>query len=379
VIARTGPLLAAVLLAAACQGGTRPGYSGPARASGRTSQAAAANTVAQGPRDSSRSAQSPEPEQQKRDERAGYIAATFLRNGMELPRLGWIVPPNTVITREYLPHVYVYSDSASVEQARWQRRVTPAELRRLRETAGIACGRASEHNRYALPDPKGQTQAEEATPGEILYTAHFLVKGPSDVSTTETSAKEIADGYSLFAVNRRGTLTKAFDVAADGWVFTMIGFYDDQSNEMFAEGMILYDASKKVVGSESWDVSDDTVCEGCDVPAYDDDLEDEFPVLNVYRIPHFAAPLLLEDTSFGQTGALSLVTFDADGNYAEYRLTEDLGGCGEPAPPNGVLLAGFRGPGLARPGVRRPYGLRRHVLSTGRLPAARARASGSSR
>jgi hypothetical protein len=284
----------------------------------------------------------------------GYITATFIRYGMELPRLGWIVPPATVIAREHVSDIFVYSDAPAIERARWSRRITPAELRQLREDGGIACGRAAEYHQYTLPAPPADAPPLE--PGQILFTTRPLVKRPSDASMGDSSPDEITDAYKLFGINRRGTLTKAFDLQVDDYVFAFIGFYEAESEEMFAEGIVLYDPSGKAIGSESWDVSDETVCNGCLVPTYDDELDDEFSILNVYRLPHFAAPVLLEETSFGLTGALSLVTFDPQGAYAEYRLTEDLSGCEEPAQPNGVRLAGLKGRvGTARSSASAPF------------------------
>jgi hypothetical protein len=276
-----------------------------------------------------------------------FISKTFERYKMDLPQLGWIVPPRTIVARDHYSELFVYSDAPKVQRARWIRALTPGQILELRQKAGVACMPAPQHNEYRLPASGSDSVSPQ--PAQIFFTTRRLVQKSVEVNIGQATQDEMNDAFELFAVNRRGTLTKAFHITAGGFTFTFVGFFQSENGNLFAEGLILYGPDGDVAGSQSWDVSDN----GGDAPGYEDDLEDEFPVVNVFRLPHFSAPLLLEDTSAGESDALSLITFDAEGRYAEYRIAEDVKGCGQMPRATVVARSGKAGSEFRVPGSRR--------------------------
>ena len=307
-----------------------------------------------------------------------YISTTFARYRMESPKLAWLVAPRTIVAAQKAPALWIWSEATSLVRADYRGKVTPAELRDFRRAEGIACARAPEHDRYELSKPVDR--AEENGPPDgaggdaVFYTTKRDAQIVGDATIAETSSEELSRAARLFGIIDGSVRSKGFDVIAGDYVFTFAGFYDPESDEMFASGLILSKGKeRRTIGSYSWDVSPDTVCEGCEVPDYDDSLEDSFGLLNVIRLPHFPYPLLFEESGTDDEDALSLVTFSAQAAYSEYRVYASTEGCDElaSAPP---VIAGRRLPlGQRRPGESWRAGSGGHGAGTTRSPRTLAR------
>ena len=281
---------------------------------------------------------------QKAEEPYGpYISATFARYKMELPKLAWRVPPRTIVAPEKAPALWIWSEAASLTRADYRGKVTPAELRDFRRGEGIACARAPEHDRYELSKSVDGEDGEPADPAHgdaVFYTAKSGAQIIGDATISETSSEELARAGKLFGIIDRATRSKGFNVIAGEYVFTFAGFYDEESDAMYTSGLILSKHNgSTTIASHSWDVSPDTLCEGCEVPHYDDPLEDTFGLLNLVRIPHFPYPLLLEDSGTDEEDGLSLVTFSAQAGYSEYRVYQSTDGCDELVSPPPVIAS----------------------------------------
>ncbi len=279
---------------------------------------------------------------QKAEEPYGsFISSTFAHYRMELPKLAWLVPPRTIIATEKTPAIWIWSESEHLTRAEYRGKLTPAELRRFRQTEGIACARAAEHDRYELSKADvntGGDSSDEQHGDAVFYTSKSGVRIISDATMTDTSDEELSRAGRLFGIIDRATRSKGFNVMAGDYTFTFAGFYDEESGEMFAAGLVLSDRKAgRTMASHSWDVSTDTVCEGCQVPQYDEPLEDNFGLLNLIRVPHFPYPLLLEDSGTDDEDALSLVTFSPQATYCEYRVYESFDGCDDLALPQPVI------------------------------------------
>jgi hypothetical protein len=282
---------------------------------------------------------------QKAEEPYGpYISATFARYKMELPKLAWLVPPRTIVAPAKAKALWIWGEGDNLTRADNRGKLTPSELRDFRKSEGIACSRAPEHDRYELSQPVERSDvgpSEEPRGDAVLFTTRNGAQIIRDATVAVTSDEELTRARQLFGIAAGATRSKGFDVTAGEYVFRFIGFYDDETGEMYASGLILaHRTGTGTIASYSWDVSADTVCEGCAVPGYDDPLEDNFGIFNIVRVPHFPYPLLLEDTGTEDEDALSLVTFSAQGAYTEYRVYESTEGCDElVAPP--PVIAGF--------------------------------------
>jgi hypothetical protein len=317
---------------------------------------------------------------QKAEEPYGpYISATFARHRMELPKLAWLVPPRTIVAPGKAAALWIWSEAGSLSRADYRGRLTPAELRDFRRTEGIACARAAEHDRYELPDPVEPNDAnptEDARGKAVLFTTKSEAQIIHGATITDTSEEELTRARQLFGLAATATRSKGFNVLAGDYVFTFAGFYDDESGEMYASGLILTRrAGNQTIASYSWDVSPDTVCEGCEVPQYDEPLEDNFGLLNIVHVPHFPYPLLLEDSGTEDEDALSLVTFSAQAAYAEYRVYESTEGCDElvTAPP--MIAAIPRTDGPSAIGSRAPRNGPAGRARARAYPVSRARRS----
>jgi len=146
---------------------------------------------------------------QKAEEPYGtFISSTFAHYRMELPKLAWLVPPRTIIATEKTPAIWIWGESEHLTRADYRGKLTPAELRRFRQTEGIACARAAEHDRYELSKAvvnTGGDSSDEQHGDAVFYTTRSGVRIISDATMTDTSDDELSRAGRLFGIIDRTT------------------------------------------------------------------------------------------------------------------------------------------------------------------------------
>ncbi len=258
-----------------------------------------------------------------------FVARTFHSSISEIPRMAWLVPPNTVIAEEKHASIYLYSISKRIEQARYLGVIGKEELTEIRKKHHVMCDPVDQTQyhpfyKYEFPGEIGKF------PDRVFYTSRPLTGGVrGGFRTAEQSGEILENIRGWVKKDKLQFLHKHFAISAlePSHIYSFHGFYDADTKEMFKESIVLTAPDGRILGRKFADVSWETVCDGCGLPTYDDGLPSSSSLINLFSFPQFSFPVLLLDTSTVEGRAISLATFDRNGAYSEYRLYEYVVNC----------------------------------------------------
>jgi hypothetical protein len=204
----------------------------------------------------------------------------------------------------------------------------------IRKKHTVACDVAATYHQYKLT---GKQTQQFSFPDRVFYTSKAL-PGPVKVGFKfgEFGKKELASIIKLAQLKESKFLHKYFIVApvSSHYRYSFHGFFSEETKELFKKGIILHNEEKVLVGN-FWEISEETLCDGCPMPLYRNeyphqsfpDMTHLFSLLNMFSFPHFSYPVLMLDTNTVETRAVSLITFTDKGEYSEYREYEYIVNC----------------------------------------------------
>jgi hypothetical protein len=251
---------------------------------------------------------------------AAYFNQVFASHNLVLPHMAWIAAPDSLLASSKFPQVFAYVPGIATQACPLQQMVDSSVAQDLRRRLGILCDDVA-YFRYHADGLKTEP------PMRALATSTRIPEsGPSGFHPVELKAKQLAEAIGALQCPKFACLHQEFALAGNDRrnVYAFVAIYDRRDRQLFNKGMFLFSGGK-LVGRHIEGPAD---CDGCSDAPYGEPLEGAYPVLNLYSFSDFAYPVLLLDTSTTEGQALSLVTFDPEQRFAEYRVYEYVVNCG---------------------------------------------------
>lgn len=275
------------------------------------------------------------------DDNDEYIIKTFKAFTPESPKMAWLVPPDIIITDEKFPIIYLYTDAREIQKAQLVKPFDKAEIAKIRKKYGVACeeypGERAQTTYYLYKMSRKPDKPLGGYPDRVFYTSKATEPAKAGFKYGVLEEKKLRDVFQTIKTGGKKFLHRHFTVlpAGSAHVYSFHGFYDDKSKLIFKEAVVLHDANGRVLAKISWDISEDTLCDGCPHPAFLNenpeapaaDMTESFRIINAFSLPRFSYPVLMLETSSVETRAISFMTFDAKGKYSEYRASEYFVNC----------------------------------------------------
>lgn len=246
---------------------------------------------------------------------SGYIGQTLADMKIATPRMAWAVPPNRILATTRQSTLFVFSDARQVRKAEYLRPLSGEKLETFRRDHPTACNSVAYE--YRIP----AVQFKNPTP--VFYSARRMpdsITGFSPVSLPEEALSDLR-GRDTFAV--RGEQHRYFVIASPDrkWIYSLHAFYDSvEPGKLRRLGIVLHDHLGGIRASHVESVSER--CGSCRNLTAADGPEAVFGILNLFTSSRFRYPVLVLDRSTERESAISLLTFDPNEAYSEYRIAD---------------------------------------------------------
>jgi hypothetical protein len=261
-----------------------------------------------------------------------YIERTFKQAISEIPRMAWLVKPDTIITDSKHENIFLYADEKAVLEARYDKTFEKVEIAEIRNRNYVACNAGKVYF-----DFRAATVQSGAIDRAFYTTKPFGKKVMAGYKNIRLSSAQHNKILSLNEISGKPGVHNYFAVALEGadFIYSFHALYDKKTRGLFRKGIALQNSEGRIIGSEFWDIDEDNLCDGCDLPEYRSEDPDNpqvdmvyvFNLINVFIFPGFEYPVLFMDTSTMEGRAISFATFDSDRRYDEYRDYEYVVTC----------------------------------------------------
>lgn len=250
-----------------------------------------------------------------RESGSGYIGQTLREMKVSTPRMAWLVPPNRVLATTRQSTLFVFSDAKQVRKAEYLRPLSGEKLENFRRDHPTACEDVAYEYRIPVVEVKKRSP--------VFYSSRRLpdsITGYTTVSLPEEMLTELR-GRDTFAAG--GGEHRYFALASPDrkWIYSLHAFYDPaEPRKLRRLGIVLHDHLGVVRASHMENVSDN--CGACRNLSALDGPEAVFGILNLFTSSRFRYPVLVLDRSTDRKSAISLLTFDPNEAYSEYRIAD---------------------------------------------------------
>jgi len=255
------------------------------------------------------------PQAENRESGSGYIGQTLREMKVATPRMAWAVPPNRVLATTRQSTLFVFSDAKQVRKAEYLRPLAGEKLEKFRRDHPTAC----ENKAYEYRIPV----VEVKKPSAVFYSSRRLpdlITGYTTLSLPDETLSELRD-RDTFAAGGGEHRYFAIESPDRKWIYSLHAFYDPSENGKLRRlGIVLHDHLRVVRASHMENVS--ATCGACRDLTAAAGPEAVFRILNLFISSRFRYPVLVLDRSTSRDGAISLLTFDADEAYSEYRIAD---------------------------------------------------------
>jgi hypothetical protein len=254
-----------------------------------------------------------------------YIEKTFQALIGELPAMGWIVPPSTLVAVDSRRDVFAFGPPPGFVHASSPKTLTTAARDSLRRATAVACeatGPADDVSLYRWPAGLEESEAV------LVVSRAFKDSVESGLRSPKLTTVQLADGRKAAdpGVPVRWK-DSTFSVELNGAFYAVHAAFDSTSGELLRSVLILRTDRGTVVGQRVLEGAAYGECDGCSIPTFTEGFERIYRILNVFAIPGFAHPVLLVDTSTQEGRARSLMTFSPGNAFSEFRVYEYTVNC----------------------------------------------------
>lgn len=247
----------------------------------------------------------------------GYIREIFMAATGDIPRMGWLIPPNRVLSHERRPRLAVIGPDGATGTAPLAGAIGPDEHRRLSREHVVACEDTAALAWYELPGVR------HATVDRVLFTTGALPDGfVSGMDSVRLAPAVVA------AVRRRldwsdpgQYLHAGLGLRGGGRPFYSINGYYDTAGVLVQSALVLHDTSGAILWHSTTEGTD-YECDGCGIPEARYGLAMLMAATNVLWMRGFQYPLLLADGSTIEGRGVALMTFTPEGAPAVYGMSE---------------------------------------------------------
>lgn len=250
-----------------------------------------------------------------RESGSGYIGQTLREMKVATPRMAWVIPPNRVLATTRQSTLFVFSDAKQVRKAEYLRPLVGEKLENFRRDHPSACENPAFEYRIPVVEVK--------KPSPVFYSSRRLpdsITGYTTVSLPEEILTELRD-RDTFAAG--GGEHRYFAISSPDrkWIYSLHAFYEpSQPRKLRRLGIVLHDHLGVIRASHMENASDN--CGACRNLTAENGPEAVFAILNLFTSSRFRYPVLVLDRSTNRESAISLLTFDPNEAYSEYRINE---------------------------------------------------------
>jgi len=267
--------------------------------------------------------------QQREEENKEYVYTQLHAVLGEFPKLAWALPDGMVAAESLYPQIAVYSGSPTVEVAKLQQKLSPAETLKFADTNRIACDAHLAQNPQAFSLYSSATKTREHNP-QVLFTSKAPVgmsvgfrRGPLDDQLG-------AEVWKRMKPESPKQLRKSFVIGQEGtsYLYSFAALYYGPNQEVSRYGVFLHSDGGQIVASQITDPNGEW-CDGCAVPTFRDGIDQVFLVVNLFALRGFKYPVLILDTSTVEGRSLTIATFSPEGKYSSHLFYEYTVGCSQ--------------------------------------------------
>lgn len=250
-----------------------------------------------------------------RERGSGYIGQTLRELKVATPRMAWAIPPNRILATTRQSTLFVFSDSKQVRKAEYLRPLSGEKLENFRRDHPSACENVAYEYRIPVIELK--------KPTPVFYSSRRLpdsITGYEKLALPEETLAELR-GRDTFAAG--GGEHRYFAISSPDrkWIYSLHAFYDSsEPGKLRRLGVVLHDHLGVVRASHMENVSDS--CGACRNRTAKEGPEAVFGILNLVTSSRFRYPVLVLDRSTERESAISLLTFDPNEGYSEYRIAD---------------------------------------------------------
>lgn len=246
-----------------------------------------------------------------------------LAKGLKEPLgMGWLIPPNTVITNKKYEKVFVYSDSEQGQKGSFSKALDPAETQKIRQQSGMACGSSDSYFQYDLAG------SEVKTPKRVIVSEEVIPDAQLGFQKVELTSKELEPIFKALGGRQNFTHQYIAIRTSDGaFTYSFHALYDPNKKVLRKSGVILQGKDGVVIGKtvEQFDAAQ--ACQNCGIPTSDEPISTIYSPINVIQTSLFPEPLVVLDAGDANGKGISLLTFDTKGVKSEVRAVENTSDC----------------------------------------------------
>jgi len=257
-----------------------------------------------------------------------YINAQFQTAINESPGLAWVLPSGVIIAEGRSPYIFVYSSAPTIEMASRRVTLSPEKSLEFAKENRVDCDAQSGGNPPTLSLYDSSIKQFKENP-QVFFTTKALPGakiGYQLSSLGDDLGKEV---WEKMQPKSPQQLRKAAIIRRDGvpYFYSLAALYDGPEKGLSRMGMFLQALDGHVIAADVSDIDPNGLCDGCELPAFDDGIERVYAVENMLTAPQFSYPLLIVDTSTVEGRAITLSTVSTQGRYITYRIYEYTVNC----------------------------------------------------
>jgi hypothetical protein len=241
-----------------------------------------------------------------------------LAKGLKEPLgMGWLIPPNTVITNKKYEKVFVYSDSEQGQKGSFSKSLDQTEAQKVRQQYGMACGSTDSYFQYDLGGSEIKTAIRAVVSEEVIPDAQLSFQ------KVELTSKELEPLFKALGGRQNFTHQYVAIRTSDGaFTYSFHALYDPKKKVLRKSGVILQGKDGEVIGKSVEQFDAAQACKNCGIPTSDDPLSKIYSPINLIQTSLFTYPLVVLDAGDANGKGISLLTFDPKGAKSEVRAYE---------------------------------------------------------
>ena len=262
------------------------------------------------------------------DEEGKIILKAFSEHGVPAPQLGWVLPSGDLVTEIDSKQVTVLGEKIEA------RVVLQTGVISAKTAIAFVKKNEVDCDQYDSEKPVPLYRYDAKLPHSKFASRVFVLPGDQsktvragfvDYKPSEAQATPVWRAMRYRIGEKR--ILKAVRQGDRNFVYSFASTYGKDGN-LKRQGKFLQDASGLILGQFIEDMNEDTLCDGCGMPTYAEDVKSLYtPAMNLVSIKGLNFPLILEDSGTVEGRAIDLFTFAAKGQPSEYRQYEYVVTC----------------------------------------------------
>ena len=261
------------------------------------------------------------------DDEGEQVKKALAAQGLKPPTLGWVLPTGEVVTEVAAPEITVLMEKEKPLVMPKVGVIPASAAKAFVMRHKVDCDQTDDPEAAPIYRYSGGLAPRKYTVQVLVFPGRLTVPMMAGFAAYEpTEAQATAVWKALKATAGQKRRLEAIRQAGRTDFFIFAAIYG-KNLAMTRQGTFLVGQDGTILGSKMEDVTQEGVCDGCEVPKYQDGLGSRRSAENILTVPGLDFPMLLEETSTLEIRATSLLTFSGNGRASEYRPYEYVVNC----------------------------------------------------